>query len=123
MGHPITASGIAGILKVTGAMKAGVRPQTLHVDEPTEKLKNTPLRLIKEPEPWSSDSPKIAGISNFGFGGNNAHLILEEWDKKSYKKPCATKLLSKTDIAIVGMGAIVASGTGLKDFHKNHFFR
>ena len=125
MGHPITASGIAGILKVTGAMKAGIRPPTLHVEEPTDKLKNTPFRLLKESEPWTSDAPRLAGISNFGFGGNNAHLILEEWDKESYKKPPMTrppaKPLEKTDIAIVGMGAMVASGTGIKDFTRTVF--
>ncbi len=126
MGHPITASGIAGLLKVTGAMKAGIRPPTLHVEEPTDKLKNTPFRLIKKSEPWPSDGLRIAGISNFGFGGNNAHLILEEFDKGSYKKPPKTKLYEKPikkteDIAIVGMGAMVASGTGIKDFTRTIF--
>jgi PfaB family protein len=121
MGHPITASGVAGLLKVTAAMKAGIRPPTLHVDEPTEKLKNTPFRLIKEKEPWPSDSPRIAGISNFGFGGNNAHLIIEEFEKGAYKKPPKiraqkNKRINKTDIAVVGIGAMVASGTGLDDF-------
>ncbi|MCD6586719.1 MAG: hypothetical protein J7K96_13255, partial [Desulfobacteraceae bacterium] len=125
MGHPITASGIAGLLKVTGAMKAGIRPPTLHVEEPTDKLKGSPFRLIKESEPWPSNGLRIAGISNFGFGGNNAHLILEEFDKGSYKKPPKTKSykkpIKKTDIAIVGMGAMVASGTGIKDFTRTIF--
>ncbi|MGB9499307.1 MAG: beta-ketoacyl synthase N-terminal-like domain-containing protein [Dissulfuribacterales bacterium] len=121
MGHPITASGIAGLLKVTGAMKAGIRPPTLHVDEPTEALNGTPFRLIKESEPWPSDSPRFAGISNFGFGGNNAHLILEEFDIGSYKKPRKIKPLPKIEIAVVGMGAMVASGTGMKDFTRTVF--
>jgi PfaB family protein len=125
MGHPITASGIAGLLKVTGAMKAGIRPPTLHVEEPTDKLKGSPFRLIKKSEPWPSDGLRIAGISNFGFGGNNAHLILEEFNKRSYKKPPKTKSpkqpIRKTDIAIVGMGAMVASGTGIKDFTRTIF--
>ena len=125
MGHPITASGIAGLLKVTGAMQAGIRPPTLHVEEPTDKLKNTPFRLLKEPEPWPSDTPRIAGISNFGFGGNNAHIIIEEFDKGSYKKPLKsrpsknhTDKSKDTDIAIVSMGAMVASGTGIQDFTR-----
>jgi acyl transferase domain-containing protein len=129
MGHPITASGIAGILKVTGAMKAGIRPPTLHTDEPTDKLHNTPFRLIIDSEPWPSDTPRVAGISNFGFGGNNAHLIIEEFDKGSYKKQPKAKATKKpsdkpkykTDIAVVGMGAMVASGTGIKDFTRTIF--
>ncbi|MFZ2630341.1 MAG: beta-ketoacyl synthase N-terminal-like domain-containing protein [Desulfosalsimonadaceae bacterium] len=125
MGHPITASGVAGLLKVTGAIKAGIRPPTLHADDPTDKLKNTPFRLIKESEPWPSDTPRLAGISNFGFGGNNAHLIIEEFDIGSYRKPPKTKPTEppqeKIDIAIVGMGAMVASGTGIKDFTRTIF--
>ena len=127
MGHPITASGIAGLLKVTGAMKAGIRPSTLHVEKPTDKLKNTPFRLLQAPEPWPSDTPRIAGISNFGFGGNNAHLIIEEFDTGSYKKLLKAKPTkiqtdkSDTDIAIIGMGAMVASGNGVKDFTRAIF--
>ena len=130
MGHPITASGVAGILKITGAMKAGIRPPTLHVEEPTDKLKNTPFRLIKKSELWLSDTPRVAAISNFGFGGNNAHLIIEEFDKGSYKKAPKTtaaknsrqdKQKDSTDIAVVGMGAMVASGTGMKEFTRTIF--
>ncbi|MCP4602228.1 MAG: beta keto-acyl synthase [Proteobacteria bacterium] len=121
MGHPITASGVAGLLKVIGAMKAGIRPPTLHVDEPAEALKGTPLRLLTEAEPWPSKSPRLAAISNFGFGGNNAHLIVEEWDDSSFTKSPKTKPIKPTEIAIVGMGAMVADGTGIKDFSRTIF--
>src|SRR5215203_4841034 len=47
LGHPITASGAAALLKVLAAMKAGVRPATLHVDEPTDALADGPLRLLQ----------------------------------------------------------------------------
>lgn len=76
-GHLITAAGAAGVLKVLAAMDAGIRPPTLGADEPVEALRDTPLRLLHEAEAW--EGLRRAGISAFGFGGNNAHLVLEQW--------------------------------------------
>ena len=47
-------------------------------EEPLDEIAG-PLRLLMTAEPWPSDGPRRAAISNFGFGGNNAHLLLEEW--------------------------------------------
>ncbi len=120
MGHPITASGIAGLIKVTGAMNACIRPETLNIDKPIEKLIGSPFRLLNESEEWPSDKLKRAAISNFGFGGNNAHLIVEEWDKKPYKKQ--TKIShEKSEIAIISIGAMVSDGNGVDDFSRTLF--
>jgi 3-oxoacyl-(acyl-carrier-protein) synthase/3-hydroxymyristoyl/3-hydroxydecanoyl-(acyl carrier protein) dehydratase len=116
MGHPITASGIAGLIKVLGAMKAGIRPPTLHVQHPIEELKNSPFRLITKPEEWAGESPRRAAINNFGFGGCNAHLIVEEWDPCRPAVGILPKPADKTDIAIVGMGTIVADAATVEDF-------
>ncbi len=75
LGHLITAAGLAGVLKVLGAFRAGVRPPTLHADQPTPALTGTPFRLLAHAEPWTG--PRRAAVSAFGFGGNNAHAILE----------------------------------------------
>ncbi len=77
-GHAVTAAGIAGLLKVIGAMAAGVRPPTLHADDPLPLPAGTPLRLLREAEPWESRDVRRAAVSAFGFGGANAHLIVEE---------------------------------------------
>ena len=77
-GHAVTAAGIAGLLKVIGAMAAGVRPPTLHADDPLALLAGTPLRLLREAEPWECRGVRRAAVSAFGFGGANAHLIVEE---------------------------------------------
>ncbi|MEU7768119.1 beta-ketoacyl synthase N-terminal-like domain-containing protein [Nocardia sp. NPDC049190] len=74
-GHLVTAAGVAGLLKVLSAFEAAVRPPTLATDDPVDTLRGTPLRLLREAEPW--DGPRRAGISAFGFGGNNAHLVLD----------------------------------------------
>ncbi|MGW1024025.1 beta-ketoacyl synthase N-terminal-like domain-containing protein [Streptomyces sp. NPDC002577] len=78
LGHPVTAAGVAGLLKVLGAMRAGIRPATAGADEPTEALDGTPLRLLRENEPW--EGPRRAAVSAFGFGGNNAHLVVDAWE-------------------------------------------
>jgi 3-oxoacyl-(acyl-carrier-protein) synthase/3-hydroxymyristoyl/3-hydroxydecanoyl-(acyl carrier protein) dehydratase/1-acyl-sn-glycerol-3-phosphate acyltransferase len=78
LGHLVTVAGAAAITKVIGAMEHGVRPPTLHADAPIEALDGTPFRLLTEAEPWSGR--KLAGVSAFGFGGNNAHAIVESPD-------------------------------------------
>jgi len=120
IGHPITVSGIAGLLKVLGAMKTGTRPSTLHVENPMELLKDSPFRLLTEPEPWTCEMPRRAVVNNFGFGGNNAHLIVEEWKETEtgYKKIGKRKAPFKAEIAIVGIGAMVADLNGVEDFAK-----
>lgn len=82
VGHLITASGAAAVLKVLAAMRHGVRPPTRTADAPIDELADGMFRLLREAEPWeapANHAPRRAAISNFGFGGNNAHLILEEW--------------------------------------------
>ncbi|HRG98813.1 MAG TPA: beta-ketoacyl synthase N-terminal-like domain-containing protein, partial [Polyangiaceae bacterium] len=81
VGHLITASGAAAVIKVLAAMRERVRPPTRHADAPLDELGDGAFRLLREEEPWESPegTPRRAAISNFGFGGNNAHLVLEEW--------------------------------------------
>ncbi len=79
LGHLITASGAGGLLKILGAIEARIRPPTLHASEPLEALEGSPFRLLRSAEPWNSRAPLKAAVSSFGFGGNNAHLIVEEW--------------------------------------------
>jgi 3-oxoacyl-(acyl-carrier-protein) synthase/3-hydroxymyristoyl/3-hydroxydecanoyl-(acyl carrier protein) dehydratase len=79
LGHLITAAGAAAILKVLSALRAGERPATLHADAPVDDLAGGPLRVLHAAEPWPDDGPRRAAVSAFGFGGNNAHMIVEAW--------------------------------------------
>ena len=116
LGHLITAAGVAGLIKVLAAMEHGKKPPTLHVDQPNAALEGTPFRLLREAEAWTG--PKRAGISAFGFGGNNAHLIVESVDL-SPSPPTGERVgVRGVPIAIVGIGARVGQGDSAFDFAR-----
>ena len=112
LGHLITAAGVAGLIKVLEAMRTGLRPPTLHVDQPNPALAGSPFRLLTAAEPWTVEgpAPRRAGISAFGFGGNNAHLIVEEYRPGTPAAVAAREAASAPPaaVAIVGIGAILA---------------
>ena len=116
LGHLITAAGVAGLIKVLGALEHGRRPATLHADVPNEALRGTPFRLLHDEEAWTG--PRRAGISAFGFGGNNAHLIVEAFDGTARHPARARVLLPAPPIAIVGVGARAGDGESARDLAK-----
>jgi acyl transferase domain-containing protein/thioesterase domain-containing protein len=81
VGHLEPAAGIAGLLKVVLALQARRLPPTLHVRDvnPYLKLDGSPFYLVTSAREWESAGPRRAGVSAFGFGGSNAHVVLEEY--------------------------------------------
>ena len=81
--HLIPAAGIAALIKTALALYQRVLPPTLHAEEPNPKLElgTSPFYLCTAPRPWlraRCDPPRRAGVNAFGFGGINAHAIVEE---------------------------------------------
>ncbi|MFK4106913.1 type I polyketide synthase, partial [Streptomyces sp. NPDC019531] len=79
LGHLEAAAGIAGLVKTVLALHHDVIPPSLHCSDGSA-LDDVRLRVVSESEPWPRyGGTAIAGVSGFGFGGTNAHAVLEEW--------------------------------------------
>jgi acyl transferase domain-containing protein/NAD(P)-dependent dehydrogenase (short-subunit alcohol dehydrogenase family)/acyl carrier protein len=83
IGHTKAAAGAAGLIKASLALHHKVIPPTIKVKKPLEEVTagRTPFYLAAEKRPWlhSGSSPRRAGVSAFGFGGSNFHVVLEEY--------------------------------------------
>ncbi|WP_063734790.1 type I polyketide synthase [Streptomyces sp. RTd22] len=107
LGHTQAAAGVASVIKMVMAMRHGVLPRSLHIDEPSPHVDWTAgdVRLLTEQVAWAAeDYPRRAGVSSFGISGTNAHLILEEAPEEA--EPGVTR----PDTEDVGVVPWVVSG-------------
>jgi len=82
IGHTETASGIAGLIKVVLMLEHGCIPPQALLERlnPNMSLEGTRLEIPRRAVNWRTEgTPRIAGVSSFGFGGTNAHVVLEEF--------------------------------------------
>jgi polyketide-type polyunsaturated fatty acid synthase PfaA len=84
IGHTKAAAGAASLIKVALALHHKILPPTINIDKPNDKLdlENSPLYLNTKSRPWiraNGSEPLRAGVSAFGFGGTNFHVVLEEY--------------------------------------------
>jgi polyketide-type polyunsaturated fatty acid synthase PfaA len=87
IGHTKGAAGAASLIKAALALHHKVLPPTLKVSQPNPKcdLADTPFYINTELRPWirpDGAGPRRAGVSAFGFGGTNYHLVLEEYGRE-----------------------------------------
>ncbi|MGV3610692.1 MAG: amino acid adenylation domain-containing protein [Fluviicola sp.] len=95
IGHLDSAAGIAGFIKLVLSLENRVLPASLNVNKPTEAIDwNTgSFEVQVKCEEWEGDFPLTAGISSFGIGGTNVHMILEEAQKPEAVKNIDSTLL------------------------------
>jgi acyl transferase domain-containing protein len=82
IGHTSAAAGVAGLIKTSLALHHRQLPATLHFKRPNPQIDfaDSPFAVVDSLRPWHSDGPRRAGVSAFGVGGGNAHIVLEEAD-------------------------------------------
>jgi acyl transferase domain-containing protein/glutamate-1-semialdehyde aminotransferase len=81
VGHMTVAAGVGGLIKVALSLHHEQLVPSLYFEKPNPKIsfQNTPFSVVSEGRPWSrGDKPRLAGVSAFGVGGTNAHLVMEE---------------------------------------------
>ena len=93
LGHLETAAGVAGLVKAVLVLKYGQVPANLHFETPNPNIDFNRLKLrvnsALEPFP-ETDGTRIVGINSFGFGGANAHIIIEEAPPRPHREHCET---------------------------------
>ena len=127
IGHLLTAAGSAALMKTLLAMKERTLPPTANFAQPAKgvDLEKSPFRVLRQSKPWKQrkqGQPRRAAVSAFGFGGINAHLLVEEWIPKQPAKSSVTYPPSfkkkNPPIAIVGMGAHLGPWDSLDSLHS-----
>lgn len=80
IGHLDAAAGVSGLIKIVLAMRHGIIPPVANFKRPNPNIDfaGTPFYVNPDSIPWNPEGPRVAGVSAFGVGGVNAHLVLEE---------------------------------------------
>ncbi|MGD0098084.1 MAG: SDR family NAD(P)-dependent oxidoreductase [Terracidiphilus sp.] len=86
LGHLESAAGVAGVLKVVVSMQRRMLPASINFQQlnPKIHLEDSPFHIQQTLTDWSVEGPRAAGVSSFGSGGANAHVVLREYGAASH---------------------------------------
>ncbi|PGH08704.1 hypothetical protein AJ80_07825 [Polytolypa hystricis UAMH7299] len=81
IGHTESTSGLAGVIKAVLAIEKGVIPPLVELDDfkphVRKSIDGSNIMIPRKPYPWPNKGPRLASVNSFGFGGSNAHIILQ----------------------------------------------
>ena len=124
IGHLLTASGAAGLIKILLALEHDTLPIVANFQRPSAKiaLADSPFRILRQGQAWhrrDARTPRRAAINGFGFGGINAHVLIEEWIGQPESRPARTRPeRAAVPVAIVGLAAHVGPWPTLRRFQE-----
>lgn len=100
IGHLESAAGVAGLMKVALSLRYGQIPPSLHFVSPNPHIlfADLPLKVTSEMTPWPAADRQLAGVSSFGFGGTNAHVVLAG-------APCCKAPVVEAGLALLPLSA------------------
>ncbi|MFE4621583.1 type I polyketide synthase [Streptomyces mirabilis] len=89
LGHSEAAAGMAGLIRLLLCLREGQVPATLHTRDlnPGLPLDGTRLVVAQRTEPWSPGHPRVGSVSSFGFGGTNAHIVVQQAAPGPHRTP------------------------------------
>ncbi|KAL8919077.1 MAG: hypothetical protein Q9208_006961 [Pyrenodesmia sp. 3 TL-2023] len=82
VGHMESASGLAGFIKAVLCLEKGMIPPNINLEtvNPALRLEERSMKIARELEPWPDGGLRRASVNSFGYGGSNAHVILDASD-------------------------------------------
>jgi len=134
VGHLLTGAGAAGLLKVLLSLRHNTLPPVANFQKASDKipLDQSPFRALTKSQPWEKrpdGRPRRAAINGFGFGGINAHVLIEEWCGQTERRSPSRREPSPTlnagsetgapapsPIAIIGLGTHIGPWKNLRSF-------
>ena len=121
IGHTGWAAGAASVIKLCRAFEARTFPPQYCYESPNPEieLKGSPFQISTHASPWPANInslPRRAAINGFGFGGTNAHLLIEEFHPAYHRKLCASvapRASQPTTFAVIDAATLFPAETGL----------
>jgi acyl transferase domain-containing protein/NAD(P)-dependent dehydrogenase (short-subunit alcohol dehydrogenase family) len=127
VGHTGWAAGIASVIKICKAFENRIVPRQYNYIEPSQEidLAHSHFKISVATNAWPDNVgfyPRRAAINGFGFGGTNAHLILEDFDEAYHKTLCSNLKPKKSvgpRLAVVGVGGLFPGADGSVAFEQS----